>query len=470
MRIFVLIMLACIASFGSWGLDTSFGNSSEDFSILQAPGYDTTKGKRVLVHSSGSIFVIGEVTKLSNPRINTRMFIAKLHPNGVLDTNFGNGGYVIDAIDADPTAAPTYVSDALMDGSDIYIVGDYLSHFYMIKYDISGTLDSAFGSNGKKRYAHAAIETGPAVTKAGNYLYITGTLRNNVGWYQSVFSVDAATGNSVEVLGNPILPAGRQANFNDIVVNANGERFVGGSIEEIGQSPIKKDFYVYRFRPRGVFSGSELALQLDINNHSFDILRRMLINGSGEIYGIGPAFSGQTSLIALTKFDGDLNLVNSFGNNGKKLLSLSDAPDVQDAIWGPSGNIYIAGNIRPSQLGGFAGVYILSVDADGAPRSSFAPSGAIKIPVATYGPITLQALAFGQSGNLLVLGQKRANSGDDLTRDLRDANAVVTTLMRFGPLHPTHTVPLSKNLLFLLAAMIALMAFVGVRKRAGGVS
>jgi len=82
----------CIARFNSDGtLDTSFGSSGK---VIQYIGSGDDRGKSLAIQHDGKI-LLGGYCNISG---NVDFCIARFNPNGTLDTNFGNGGKVIQPI------------------------------------------------------------------------------------------------------------------------------------------------------------------------------------------------------------------------------------------------------------------------------------------------------------------------------------------------------------------------------------
>lgn len=133
-----------LARYNSDGtLDTSFDTDGivvTSFSNLDEFSSD------VAVQSDGKIVITGE----SENGANTDFFTARYQTNGILDTTFGtNGKTVTDFSNSDDGATSLVIQT---DGK--LIVGGYsgnllMPDFALARYNADGTLDAAFGTNGK---------------------------------------------------------------------------------------------------------------------------------------------------------------------------------------------------------------------------------------------------------------------------------------------------------------------------------
>jgi uncharacterized delta-60 repeat protein len=130
-------------------LDNTFGSAGK---VTTDFAGDNDFGNSMAIQSDGKI-VVGGYTFVG---VNEAFAVARYTSNGILDSSFGNGGKV-----STPLGFPAEFGYSLAIQADgkIILAGDiYIGHydFGLVRYNSDGSLDSAFGNNGK---AATAIES-----------------------------------------------------------------------------------------------------------------------------------------------------------------------------------------------------------------------------------------------------------------------------------------------------------------------
>lgn len=123
--------------------DSGFGTGGKAFYDLGGQDEDVARSLRV--QPDGKI-VLGGLTYTSS---GYGALVVRLQPNGALDTGFGTGGYTFIAIDVDSWASPAL--DLQPDGKIVLGVdntGNFNPRVKVARLLPDGTLDSAFGTNG----------------------------------------------------------------------------------------------------------------------------------------------------------------------------------------------------------------------------------------------------------------------------------------------------------------------------------
>jgi len=142
-----------VARFNTKGtLDTGFGTNG----IVIYDGGDYDRGYGIDTNSNGSILVTGVRNKSGQKTIDYDIPVICFDSNGVLDTSFGNNGIVLYDGGISEQCFDLMVQDddtILVTGySGINIDGTSEWSLVVLKYDLNGTLDTTFGTNGVFRY------------------------------------------------------------------------------------------------------------------------------------------------------------------------------------------------------------------------------------------------------------------------------------------------------------------------------
>ncbi len=142
----VVVMVCLVGSVGAFApgdLDSSFGSGGFTYSDLGAATGD--KAFAVAIQPDGMIVVAGS----SNNGVDEDFAVARYDSGGDLDSTFGSGGRVITPIGGGDDIAS---SVALQADNKIVVTGSSFNgvatDIAVLRYTITGTLDTTFGSNG----------------------------------------------------------------------------------------------------------------------------------------------------------------------------------------------------------------------------------------------------------------------------------------------------------------------------------
>jgi uncharacterized delta-60 repeat protein len=135
-------------------VDTAFGTNG--FIIITNLFVDGAASKLLLIQSDGKIVVTGSRSVNANFG-NLDFYTYRFNTNGTLDTTFGANGIVITDINTSQDEATTVIAqpDGKLVVAGIYLsVGDH--YFCAVRYNTDGSLDTAFGTNGKAIFGSLA--------------------------------------------------------------------------------------------------------------------------------------------------------------------------------------------------------------------------------------------------------------------------------------------------------------------------
>jgi len=210
-------------------IDTSFGTNGE-----MHFGYSNknTIIHNIAVDTSGNIYIAGKTEITSG---DSAILVAKVKPNGTLDTSFGtNGLKIIDSNSGDDSAEAVKVDNS----GHILIAGVYSNfHMFIARLNSNGTLDTSFGDSGNGMVIR---NDGSSVFNftidSNNNIILTGVfLSSSAHKYLPVFKYDI-TGKAVSSFGEN----GVAKFFDDsntkygmaIDIDSSGKIIVGGAYEE----------------------------------------------------------------------------------------------------------------------------------------------------------------------------------------------------------------------------------------------
>ncbi|MBT1701439.1 T9SS type A sorting domain-containing protein [Fulvivirgaceae bacterium PWU4] len=226
--------------------------------------------------------------------------VLKLKANGTPDNTFGEGGFVIAALSPEYDAARALALDA---NGNIYLAG-YANNgldddFALLKLKPDGTRDNSFGTNGA--------------------LLIPG-LGNDLSDYAY-----------------------------SIVINGDGDIFVGGSVESPSQY---NDCAVYKIKPNGAFdntfSGDGKLVYSMSSEH--DNINAMAFDSDHNLVLVGAAMNDEgTQGFAVTRVKPDGSFDESFDSDGKLIIPYFGLTSyATEVVIDNNGDLYLAGTVFTS--------------------------------------------------------------------------------------------------------------------------
>jgi len=434
-------------------LDTSFGGTGV---VVTAAGggnlYD------VVLQPDGKIIAAGEVFDGSS---SFNFTLARYHPNGSPDTSFDSDGIVTTAV---LTSGDGARSVALQPDGKIVAAGygfrGTASDFVLVRYNANGSLDTSFDTDGKVTTPRPASggATAVALLTDGRILTagydandtdsdfallrynLNGTLDTSFGTeghtsadigqsYASAQSVALQPDGRIVAAGSVF--NGSDTDFALIRYHADGSLDTSFGVEGKVTTPIlARDAIAYAvaLQPDGKIvaagdasSSSALARyhpdgSLDssfdgdgkVTSASGDV-RGLALQADGKIVTGGTIFIGGRNVFALTRYQADGSLDLSFDADGRVATPVLGSFDRADAfLLQPDGKMVLAGTARNGTAFEFALVRYLP---DGALDTSFDGDGKVTTPIRDAEDI-INAVALQPDGKIIAAGYA-ANGEED---------------------------------------------------------
>ena len=365
-------------------LDTSF--SGDGKKTISFGGLDTANV--VLVQPNGRIVVAGSTRKVSTAP--SRFCVARLRSNGTLDTAFGSGGKRVISFGGDSLGESVFGAALQPDGKIVLAGGSDL-RAAVARLNPNGSLDTTFSGDGKKTFNWAPGDfsrTQAVLVRPDGKLVVAGFSGPEGG------DIQAARLKANGALDTAFGTGGKaRVDFGDTEFGFAAARQADGRIVVAGRS-LGSGAVVARLRANGTL------------DPDFDGDGRLMLPGGGEARAVlvqpdskivvtgNPGLSEVTTVTRLnpngspdTTFNGDGTATIDFGASG--------------AVLQPDGKIVIAGTAQ-------AGVAVARLNANGSPDATFGAAGkaAVDFGAATSG----NAVALQPNGRIVVAGQR---SGGD---------------------------------------------------------
>ncbi|HEY9164622.1 MAG TPA: T9SS type A sorting domain-containing protein [Candidatus Kryptonia bacterium] len=410
-------------------LDNAFGTNGKVTAEIQGGDGTADYGSSVALQSDGKIVVAG--TSYSFLGGGNAFAIARFDSNGALDSTFGGSGSVRAPLGRyGPNAECRAV--AIQSDGKLVVAGFFNNDdgtgnkFAAYRYNINGTLDSSFGSNGLVRTSIPGGNSGDdegfsVVLQSDGKLVIAGSSSSGSEYAFAVARYDTGgmldstfgTGGTARMAisgGNGIDDRAAA-----VVVESDGKIVLAGSSTDTSCS----SFAIARLDSGGSLDigfGEGGTVRTPINGgFASDVASAVAVQSDGKIVVAGHSLlnAGMSSEFAIARYGIDGSLDNTFGSNGlvRNAISGGDGGDVGVSVALQSdGKILVAGQSRLSLGDAFA---VARYNTNGALDNTFGTNGTVRT-VINGGDGTVdqgKSIAVQSDGKIVVGGLSHNTSG-----------------------------------------------------------
>lgn len=415
----ILLFSLSVTQAASGDLDITFGNGGEV--ITRVPGSNDW-ATAVAVQTDGKIVAAVHAGSGGN-----QIQLVRYSPDGTRDPGFGTGGYVIDSVSGFGTVVTAM---AIQPDGKIVVAGYYLQSGGCVgaqalvgRYNPDGSIDAAFGQNGKVLYMYetcgpsannaVALQSNGKIVVAGwRYSF---TLRdmvaarlNSDGTFDTTFN-----GTGFVSLDSP--PTNEEANA--VAITSNGKIIIGGYTG--GSSALTNNAMVTRLNSNGTldtsFNSPNGSIVVDLSGRD-DRINSIAIQPDGKIVAGGFAsFIGAVDLpdprFAILRFNAGGTLDTTFDTDGKVFTNFTTGSDMAEAIaLQTNGKIVAVGSAGNGSSSNFA---VARYNANGSPDLTFSGDGRLTTDIFT-GEDRATAVAIQANGRIVVAGQAFNGTDTDI--------------------------------------------------------
>ena len=328
----------------SGGLDSTFGAGGTVTTSISSAGGDDEHVWALALQPDGKVVAAGEAVTATG---GFDVALARLNPDGTLDTSFGTGGKVTTAI-GPGTRRDNAFQVGVVDHGKIVVAGFAEMgpgaggrNFMLARYNPDGTLDGGFGTGGI------------VITRVA-----PGDNRDNV-------------------------------DTNGMVIDPAGRIVVAGAAN-MGPGAGGFNFALARYNSDGSldssFGGDGVATTAMASGDNIDVISGVAIDENGKIVAGGVADTGGFIFDrALVRYDPDGSLDTSFGTGGKVTTNVGPGntdDDSEDLVIQPSGKILVGGGTAATALLTDSDFLVARYNPDGTLDDSFGSGGFVTTPTA----------------------------------------------------------------------------------------
>jgi len=300
-------------------LDTTFGGTGVVKTRLTSSATDSEILRNLTVQPNGQIVVAAEIPPASK-RGTWQFAVLRYNVDGALDGTFGNGGLVTFGF---ASGADAYARTIAVDGSGrILVAGESGSVLAVARLLPNGTLDSTFGSGGKATFSaiSQASTYGMAIDQSARPVFVGGL---GASAYIARLTTSGALDTSFAGKGWSTFAATNNTNyFTAIAIDSLQNIVAGGRADTVvaRKGPFFTDMLLARFLPNGTldpaFGTGGKAVQ-DITG-TFDVIHGLAIETDGHVIVCAEATATDftSSDTVVSRFNADGTLDTAFGING----------------------------------------------------------------------------------------------------------------------------------------------------------
>ena len=291
-------------------LDISFGSNGIVTTPI-GPGIDYAES--VAIQSDGKIVVAG-VTQGNN---DWDFALARYNSDGSLDNTFGSNGIVVTQIGSSYNYA---YSLAIQSDGKIVVAGDSYNginyDFAVVRYNSDGSLDNTFGSNGIVTTEFGSDDSGNsvAIQPDGKIVVAGFSHQGNDDFAVARYNIDGSLDNSFDSDGKVTTPIGSDDYAYGVAIQPDGKIVVSGRAKINNQ----RDYAVVRYNSDGSLDNtfdSDGKVTTPIGSGE-DWGSSVALLSDGKILVSGYSENGSSGDFAIVRYNSDGSLDDGFSSDG----------------------------------------------------------------------------------------------------------------------------------------------------------
>jgi uncharacterized delta-60 repeat protein len=324
-------------------LDATFGGNGKVTTAF-TPGRDVANA--VAIQADGKIVAAGEASGIG------RTFaLARYNANGTLDATFGGDGTVMTnfSIGMDSAAGVVVQSNGKIVAAGTAYVDCGCNKFGLVRYNANGTLDTAFGGDGKVTTAfNGGAHANALALQGGGKLVVAGSA-SELAWFALArYRPDGTLDTTFSANGKLTTRMGRgETAATGVAIQANGKVVAAGYTDaphEFGDTFGPGKFALARYRVDGTLDpgfGGDGRVKTRFGTRTA-AANAVAIQGNGRIVATGTARRGR--LFALARYNLDGSRDTTFSGDGRVTTNFTSGADAARGVAVRAGGIVCAGH------------------------------------------------------------------------------------------------------------------------------
>jgi len=314
--------------------------------------------------------------------------VVKASGDGALDATFGTGGKVTTPV----TVGDSGKSVVVQSNGKIVVVGDGFGDIELVRYNVDGSLDVSFDSDGKVVTNVGFNDSGNAVALQNDgKIVVAGTTGTPTTDFAIVrYSTDGSLDPSFGTGGIVTTSIGRNDDAKSVVIQSDGKIVVAGTSDS--------DFAVVRYTSSGALDNSfdtDGKVTTDIGSSTNDSANSVAIQSDGAIVVAGTDLND----FALVRYTSTGALDNTFDTDGKVTTDIgsSTSDSAKSIAIQSDGAIVVAGTSSSN----FA---VVRYTSTGALDNTFDTDGKVTTDIGSSTNDSANSVAIQSDGAIVVAG------------------------------------------------------------------
>ncbi len=398
-RIILMISMMQIMLWGGAGdLDSSFGS---DGIVTTDFGSDYDKARSVAIQNDNKIIVVGRADSISN----TYIAVVRYDIDGSLDSTFGSDGKVTTNIGNNSSANSVAIqSNGKIVAAGTIDNGSY-NDFAVVRYDTDGSLDSTFSGDGIVTTAigSSSDEANSVAIQNDGKIVVVGASDNGSNRDFAVvrYDINGSLDSTFDSDGKVTTDfGGSKGDYaNSVAIQSDGKIVVAGT--------SNNDFAVVRYDTNGSLdstfgSSGKVTTAVSLSDQAYGVA----IQSDGKIVVSGASLRGNSHVFCTVRYDTSGSLDSSFGSDGivrtdfESIFNGAHSVAIQS-----DGKIVVAG-------AGNGDLAVARYDTSGSLDSTFGSDGKVTTDFES-GEDGAYSVAIQNDGKIVAVGDTYNGSNSD---------------------------------------------------------
>ena len=305
-------------------LDTTFGTGGKVTTDFEGSNQDVANA--VTIQPDGKIVVAGYVISDNS---STNFALARYNLDGSLDTGFGNGGKVITILSSSNDEIRSLAVQS--DGKIVAVGYAYngnptFNDFAIVRYNINGSLDTTFDSDGKvfTHFGNDQDEAFAAIIQLDGKIVVVGfaDITNLVtGLALARYNLDGSLDSSFDSDGRvtTAITGSSYAEANAVVLQQNGKIVIAGRT-----FPSVDASVLARYNTDGSLDSSFDTDGIVLTSATGTIPVKLALQSNGKLVASGNVSGSSTNDFAVFRYNSNGSTDTSFGTSGRVTFFFGD--------------------------------------------------------------------------------------------------------------------------------------------------
>ena len=361
----------------------------------------------IVIQNDGKIVVGGSTLFSSGFDITIDFILMRFNTDGSLDNSFDGDGKV--TTNFGPGSSSAILSQIALQGDGRIVAGgSFRGDFAIARFNTDGSLDNSFDGDGRVTTdfngASDALE-GMAIQSDGKIVAAGSSHTSVNASAMARYNTDGSLDNKFDGDGLLITNFGSPGTINAVAIQTDGNIIVAGVAQTL---PVGNHIALARYlqsdgSPDPSFDGDGIVVTTI--SSSYDLARAIAVQRDGKIVVAGyttPINFFVNPQFALTRYNTDGSLDNSFDGDGILTPTVSVFARANAVAIQPDGKIVVAGASRIGNNDPYD-FAIARFNADGTADSTFDNDGVVFTPIGTSDDYAT-SLVIQPDGKLVVAG------------------------------------------------------------------